>query len=178
VADVQETDLGCRQARVDAHAAALELFAARWTTAPGDCVQEAFVELAGRSDEPEHVGAWLFRVVRNRALNAARSDRRRREREQVAARLRSAEANGSLASTLDAATLVDALDTLPRDSYEVVILRIWSGLLFEDIAAVLDCSVSTAHRRYRRALEHLRDVLEPPSCHRENSLPKGNSQTS
>ncbi|MFV2068691.1 MAG: RNA polymerase sigma factor [Pirellulales bacterium] len=97
-------DAGRLAELVDAHAAALELFASRWTAAPEDCVQEAFVELARQTSEPENVGAWLFRVVRNRALNVARSDRRRREREQVAARLRPTEANDSLVSALDAAT--------------------------------------------------------------------------
>ena len=73
---------------VDAHAAALELYAARWAAAPEDCVQEAFVELARQPEEPERVRAWLFRVVKNRALNALRGRRRRREREEAAARLR------------------------------------------------------------------------------------------
>ena len=143
----------------DVHAAALELLAARWTVAPEDCVQEAFVELACQPSEPENVAAWLYRVVRNRALNAARGDRRRRAREQAVARLRPTTTNASFANAIDAATIVDALEQISRDANEIVILRIWSGLSFEDIAAVLECSVSTAHRRYRRALEQLRTVL-------------------
>ncbi len=143
----------------DVHAAALELLAARWTVAPEDCVQESFVELACQPSEPVNVAAWLYRLVRNRALNAARGDRRRRAREQAVARLRPTATNASLTNAIDAATLVDALEQISRDANAIVILRIWSGLSFEDIAAVLECSVSTAHRRYRRALEQLRTVL-------------------
>ena len=58
---------------LDAHAAALELFAAQWTQAPADAVQEAFVELARQPELPRNIVAWLYRVVRNRALSEARA---------------------------------------------------------------------------------------------------------
>ena len=35
------------------HGAALELYAAQWTTMPEDCVQEAFVKLAGQVPPPD-----------------------------------------------------------------------------------------------------------------------------
>lgn len=157
---------------VDAHAAALELYAARWTAAPEDCVQEAFVELAGQAVEPKHVAAWLFRVVRNRALNVARTDRRRRERERIVARLRPVEDARTWDAALDVASLTSALDHLPRESHEIIVLRIWSELSFEEIATVLDCSISTAHRRYRRALEELRNLFEERSCPSEGDKTK------
>ena len=69
---------------LDEHGAALALYAAQWTDAADDCVQEALVELARQRQSPEHVVAWLYRVVKHRALNAARGDRRRRERESRA----------------------------------------------------------------------------------------------
>src|SRR5260221_5767069 len=69
---------------LDEHGAALALYAAQWTDAADDCVQEALVELARQRQSPEHVVAWLYRVVKHRALNAARGDRRRRERESLA----------------------------------------------------------------------------------------------
>ena len=62
---------------LDRHAAALALYAAQWTSAADDCVQEALVELARQASGPDNPVAWLYRVVRNRALNAARSARRR-----------------------------------------------------------------------------------------------------
>jgi DNA-directed RNA polymerase specialized sigma24 family protein len=70
---------------VDRHAAALELFARQWCDAPEDVVQEAFVKLAAQRTLPENPVAWLFRVVRNGALNAAEAARRRRRHEAEAA---------------------------------------------------------------------------------------------
>ena len=70
---------------VDRHAAALELFARQWCDTPEDVVQEAFVKLASARTPPENPSAWLFRVVRNGALNAAQAARRRRRHESEAA---------------------------------------------------------------------------------------------
>src|SRR3954452_131567 len=69
---------------LDEHGPALALYAAQWTDAADDCVQEALVELARQPQSPDHVVAWLYRVVKHRALNAARGARRRRERESRA----------------------------------------------------------------------------------------------
>src|ERR1043165_3531589 len=69
---------------LDEHGSALALYAAQWTDAADACVQEALVELAKQRRSPDHVFAWLYRVVKHRALNAARGDRRRRKRESRA----------------------------------------------------------------------------------------------
>src|SRR5437868_12050707 len=70
---------------VDEHAAALVLYARQWCAAPEDVVQEAFVKLAAQRPPPDNLVAWLYRVVRNGALSAARADKRRRHHETVAA---------------------------------------------------------------------------------------------
>src|SRR5437763_13399621 len=69
---------------LDAHAAALTLFARQWCAAPEDAVQEAFLKLAGRAEPPDVIG-WLYAVTRNLARTAGRSERRRRRHEAAAA---------------------------------------------------------------------------------------------
>src|SRR5947199_5633999 len=70
---------------LDQHAAALELYARQWCDTPEDIVQEAFLKLAGQRQVPDNPAAWLFRVVRNRAIDAGYAARRRRHHESVAA---------------------------------------------------------------------------------------------
>ena len=70
---------------LDAHGAALTLYARQWCGTPEDVVQEAFVQLARQSCLPDQAVAWLYRVVRNTAISAARSDSRRRRHEAAAA---------------------------------------------------------------------------------------------
>src|SRR5438309_2325962 len=69
---------------LDQHASALVLYARQWCTAPEDVVQEAFLKLVAQPKPPASPVAWLYRVVRNGALSAARAARRRRHHEAVA----------------------------------------------------------------------------------------------
>ncbi len=147
---------------VDRHAAALELYAAHWTDAPEDCVQEAFVELARQLQRPGNVVAWLYQVVRNRALNAARATRRRGHHEQLAA-LRRDSRQASDFGAEDKLSLPEALAALEIEEREIVVLRIWSGLTWQQIADLTNTSSSSAQRRYVAALSELRKYLEP-SC--------------
>src|SRR4029077_3170388 len=66
---------------MDAHGAALVLYARQWCASPEDVVQEAFVKLAVQRSPPAEVVGWLYRVVRNGALSAARAEQRRRRHE-------------------------------------------------------------------------------------------------
>jgi RNA polymerase sigma-70 factor (ECF subfamily) len=143
---------------IDAHAARLVLYARQWCDAPEDVVQEAFLKLVCQSGPPRDVVAWLYRVVRNGALDAAKTARRRQQRESAAARpvrwFVEPEVDG-----LDAATAVAALERLAPEQREVIVARHWGGLSFEQIAEVAGCSASTAFRRYTAGIETLRQQL-------------------
>jgi RNA polymerase sigma factor (sigma-70 family) len=143
---------------IDRHGASLALYAAQWTTAADDCVQEAFVALAAENPLPDHPVAWLYAVVRRRAMNQARSDRRRHANEQQAWQHRL----HSRTSTSESRELLDAVAELPDDLRELVVLKTWGGLTFDEAAEVLGTSASTLHRRYHEALDRLRQVWEIP----------------
>jgi RNA polymerase sigma-70 factor (ECF subfamily) len=144
---------------LDEHGGALALFAAQWTEVADDCVQEALVELARQPRVPDNAVAWLYRVVRNRAISQHRAARRRERREQLALRLRPREGDAR-AELTDAEELAAALESLSDDLREVVVARVWGGLNFEQIAALAGCSTSTAHRRYEAGLAALRERLQ------------------
>lgn len=52
-----------------------------------------------------------------------------------------------------------ALRTLPASQAEVVVLKIWEGMTFQEIAGILDVSPNTAASRYRYALAKLSTKL-------------------
>jgi RNA polymerase sigma factor (sigma-70 family) len=147
----------------DRHCAALEFYAAQWTTSPQDCVQEAFVQLAQQASPPDDPRAWLFRVVRNQALNAVRAERRRTAREQSVAE-RQAAPQSATGDPADTAALSDLLRTLTERQHELVVLRVWGRLTWQEIAEVAGGSRSAAQRDYVEALQILRKILEPSSC--------------
>src|SRR5688572_33019637 len=102
---------------IDAHAAALVLFARQWCAAPEDVVQDALCKLAGRSQWPDDPVAWLYRVVKNRAIDAGRSDRRRQRREAAASRPERWFKEPAVEG-LDAEAAVAALESLPAEQRE------------------------------------------------------------
>lgn len=144
---------------LDEHGAALVLFAAQWTDAAEDCLQEALIELAGQATAPRNPPAWLYRVVRNRALDRARAARRRRRHEELAASLAPAWSSPADEPSFGADELARALAGLDDALREVIVARLWGGLSFEQIAEVVGASTSTAHRRYENGLIELRRLL-------------------
>jgi RNA polymerase sigma-70 factor (ECF subfamily) len=144
------------------HAAALELFAAQWTSAPEDCVQEAFLQLVRQRSVPDRVVPWLYRVVRNRAISMQRSRWRRRRREAALAETRNPWFDSSSCSAEEILDLTEALRSLPVELREIIVARIWGGLTFEEISSALGASISTTYRRYQDGLEAVRRKLEQP----------------
>jgi RNA polymerase sigma-70 factor, ECF subfamily len=54
-----------------------------------------------------------------------------------------------------------ALAELPEEQREVIVLKVWGQLSFQDIGEVLETSSNTVASRYRYGLAKLRDVLKP-----------------
>jgi len=140
------------------HAGTLTLFARQWCHAPEDVVQEAFIKLAGQSVLPARPVAWLYRAVRNGAISALRSSRRRQRHEASAAAAAPVWfAPGE--STLDLEAVTTALAELPIEQREVIVARLWGEQTFEEIGELTGTSSSTAHRTYLTGLVALRERL-------------------
>jgi RNA polymerase sigma factor (sigma-70 family) len=150
---------------LDRHAATLELYARQLCNCPEDVVQEAFVELARQPALPEdHILPWLYRVVRNKAISAVRSERRLKSHESQAAGGRRAWFEHSPGDAIDAATAVGILEDLSQLEREVVVARIWGGLTFQQIGQLVGATDSTAHRRYESALAAIRRKIKLRDC--------------
>ena len=147
------------------HADALHRYAAQWTVFPDDCVQEAFVKLAGQTELPDSIPAWLYHVVKNAAINRAKSERRRNKHEQLAAQKLAADrlANpGRSPESDEQESLEAALGVLSAGERELVVLRIWSQLTWQEVGDLTDQSSSSAQRRYVAVLKKLKKKLEQP----------------
>jgi RNA polymerase sigma-70 factor (ECF subfamily) len=145
-------------------ASGLALFARQWLDAAQaeDVVQEAVVALLSESRPPANPLAWLYRTVRNGAIDAARAHTRRRRREQLVAKTRQEWFDSRPDALLDAEVAQQALETLAPEYRQIVVMRIWGDLGFAEMAEVLELSVSTVHTRYVAAIKQLRVALEKP----------------
>jgi len=142
---------------LDEHSPALVLYAQQWCALPEDVVQEAFIRLMRERPAPINVVGWLYRVVRNEAVSASRTSGRRARHEAASACGRAAWFKPAADDAIDAAAAVAALESLPMEEREVIVLRLWSQLTFEEIAELIGASTSTAHRRYENGLKTLRE---------------------
>ena len=119
-----------------------------------DVLHQIFLKLLGMRQLPEDPRPYLFKAVRNRALNAMRNS----------ARLTSLDGKEWLMKPpgmADAGLEVEkAMHELPPEQREVVVMRIWGEMALTEIAVVLEISENTVASRYRYALNRLRALLK------------------
>jgi RNA polymerase sigma-70 factor, ECF subfamily len=137
----------------------LVLFArqfARTSADAEDIVQDAFVRFWRKEHSIEN-RALLFAIVRSVALDLLRRDARRARREANA----SLEMEQSTLPQFDfddgsQRELAAAVDCLPVEQREVLVMKIWNELTFAEIGQALGISQNTAASRYRYALVALK----------------------
>jgi RNA polymerase sigma-70 factor (ECF subfamily) len=142
----------------------LLLFARQWVRSSADAediVQEAFVKFWRRNHKIDNRGL-LYATVRSIALDFIRRDSRRARREVIAfsEEEKSVEPHFEFEDETQCA-LASAMDCLPHDQREVLVLKIWNELTFAEIANAVGISQNTAASRYRYALAGLKKSLQP-----------------
>lgn len=148
----------------------LLLCARQWTRSVSDAedvVQEAFVRYwRNQRHLPGDPMALLITSARRAAIDLARRDQRRAQRDEAAADgdpapyFQPGFEQGERQDAVEA-----ALRRLPREQREVLMLKIWGELTFHQIAAELQIPANTAASRYRYAVTALRDQLTAADHH-------------
>lgn len=142
----------------------LLLFARQWVRSAADAedvVQDAFVKFWKRNQSINN-RPLLYATVRSTALDLIRRDSRRARREaNVFAESEQATEPQFEFDDESQRALGSAMDRLPPDQREVLVMKIWNELTFAEIANILGISQNTAASRYRYALAGLRKTLQP-----------------
>ena len=124
-----------------------------------DVLQDALVESWKRADgmPPD---ALVFATIRRRAIDLARSSDRRSVREVEAGAPDAEWFSPDVEERETQRLLEDAVKSLQPIYREVVTLKVWGGLTFQEIAETTGVPLNTAASRYRYALDGLRDILK------------------
>ena len=111
---------------------------------------------------PRPFKAWLYAI----ALNKCRASFRGRSAPPVPLNVEDAITTtvspSDAAIATETAALVDrAIKQLPQQQRAVVVLRVWQGLSYAQIAEVAGCTEATARSHMHHGLAALRKYLEP-----------------
>lgn len=117
-----------------------------------DSFMKAYRELGTLKDR-DRFSAWLYRIAHNTCYSRLRKNIGKTfvelEPETSAGRM-------PIENRL---AVENALQHLPEDQREVVVLKVFHGLKFEEIATIQDAPVSTVKSRLYMGFEKLRSIL-------------------
>jgi RNA polymerase sigma-70 factor (ECF subfamily) len=138
-----------------------------------DLTQDAFLKAyrgLGSLTDVERFPQWLFRIAHNEAISMHRRNRlpvaEGEDLEQTDAEVSGAAR--SLGNRVETTLMVEqALASLPPEQREAVTLKVYQGFKFDEIAAIVDCPISTAKSRVYAGLEALKQRLAPEKDGRE-----------
>lgn len=144
----------------------LMLFARQQTRCEADAedvLQAALVRTwkTHRGAPDPKVVSLAYTNIRRCAIDLGRSTERRKRREEQAVRER-----GELVAWFElpeddtSRALQVAMSRIPEKFREVITLKIWGDLTFDEIGKTLEISPNTAASRYRYGMEALRKSLE------------------
>jgi RNA polymerase sigma-70 factor (ECF subfamily) len=133
-----------------------------------DVSQETFLKAyqnLRKLDDPARFPAWLFRIAHNEAFSLLR---RRKPETELAGEPRPTNTGGRLLPVELSLAVESALKRLSEDQRETILLKIYQGFKFEEMAEILECPVSTVKSRLYTALELLKTTLAPTVLREES----------
>ena len=123
-----------------------------------DVFLKAFQNLR-KLEDVDRFASWLFRIAHNEAYSMLR--RSRPDDVEIAFDPSSSDASAGLYPIELTLAVEGALRRLNDDQREAVLLKVYQGFKFEEMAEILSCPVSTIKSRLYTALDLLKDTLAP-----------------
>ena len=127
-----------------------------------DLVQDTVMKAWAKQDSFEmgtNMKAWLFTILRNEFYSQMRK-RGREVQDTDGAFTERMAVHPSQYGIMDLGDFRRALDQLPDDQREAIILIGASGFSYEEAAEICNCAVGTIKSRVSRARTRLQDILQ------------------
>ena len=127
-----------------------------------DLVQDTIMKAWAKQSSFEmgtNIKAWLFTILRNEFYSQMRK-RGREVQDTDGAFTERLSVHPSQYGSMDLQDFKKALDKLPADQREAIILIGASGFSYEEAAEICDCAIGTMKSRVSRARTRLQEVLE------------------
>ncbi len=126
-----------------------------------DVFQEVFIRVSRKREsfKSGNFAAWLFAIARNLCLNALRDSVAHVPLEDVQESLHTTPSEDEYDQSYE--VLRAAVEQLPADLREVLILRVYNGFSYNEIAEITDTKLATVKVRIFRAKQKLQEMLAP-----------------
>jgi RNA polymerase sigma-70 factor (ECF subfamily) len=126
-----------------------------------DLFQEVFIRVSRKRHrfEAGSFSAWLFAIARNLCLNALRDNVSHVDLDEVQDSLQTPADEAEYDSSLE--ILRHAIEQLPPDLREPLVLRVYNGLSYQEIADMTQTKLATVKVRIFRAKQRLHETLSP-----------------
>jgi RNA polymerase sigma-70 factor (ECF subfamily) len=128
-----------------------------------DVLQRTFLDVwrgAGRFRSGERFSAWLFTIAHRRAVDTLRSRKHAVVDVDAMRDLMGEDGRETLQRYADAADVQAALQRLPEQEREVLLLAYFAGLSQTEIAQRLDIPLGTVKTRASRGTRRLRGLVD------------------
>jgi RNA polymerase sigma-70 factor (ECF subfamily) len=113
-----------------------------------------------RLEDAGRFGPWLYRIAHNEAISHLRRRKPEAELPEGDAEVVSGGRVGMTPVEVGLAVRA-ALERLTPEQREAVVLKVYEGFKFEEIAEILECPASTIKSRVYTGLEALKELLSP-----------------
>jgi RNA polymerase sigma-70 factor (ECF subfamily) len=132
-----------------------------------DLAQDVFLKAyqnLRKLDDPDRFAPWLYRIAHNEAYSMFRKKRPETDIDDLPPESTAdgITVGGTSVFPIELSLAVGAaLGRLNHDQREAVVLKIYQGFKFEEMAEILGCPVSTVKSRLYTALDLLKSDLAP-----------------
>ena len=134
-----------------------------------DLSQETFLKAyqnLRKLDDPARFSAWLFRIAHNEAFSLLRRRKPESELSEPCPR----NFGGRMLPIELSLAVESALKVLSEDQREAVLLKVYQGFKFDEMAEILEIPVSTVKSRLYTALDLLKATLAPAVFRKDGGM--------
>ena len=152
-----------------------------------DLVQETYVralQAMGRLRAGSNMKGWLFTILKNIWFNQLRKWRNGPQMIEIevgdgvsnSIAEPSKNSHDLYVSKMETEHVRAAIQELPRQFREIILLREYEELSYQEIAGILDCPVGTVMSRLGRARARLRELLSAPLERSDSPSVRGSNE--
>ena len=126
-----------------------------------DAVLDAMLAVSELNEEPDNLLAYLYRTVRNKALHTAKQSKRFSADSETLDFIDNK--SQSAEEQIFVTQILEQLEKLESNQQQVLIMKLFGDLTFDEIAEITANSPNTVASWYRRGLQKLKETIHEPA---------------